>query len=192
MPKQCQIGKTSPKTLGWRWKPDTHVGVYYLKNNFSRAEAEALSQAIDNWNHALKEIDSHIVFLHGGESEGVAEANDASIMVMRGIPRGRERLGEIRFSSMSNGMVHLTVIMSPVITDPRALKSLMTHEVGHSLGLADCYECRRGTTAMAAFKDKNRGNDVYEPSGCDKYAVATAYAGEIGAQARAAVPAEQE
>jgi predicted Zn-dependent protease len=60
----------------------------------------------------------------------------------------------------------------------------MTHEIGHSLGLADCYECRRGTTAMAAFKDKDKGNEVYEPSECDKYVVAAGYAGDTGMQAR--------
>jgi hypothetical protein len=185
MPKQCRPGKTSPQALGWRWKPGTPVRVYYLRDNFSGPETEALSRAVINWNNALKEIDADVIFVTGGEREGVAR-DGASITVMRGIPRGKERLGEIRFHSMSNGHVRLIVTIRPDVTDLNALTSLMTHELGHSLGLADCYECQRGTTAMAAFKSNNKGNDVYEPSACDKYTVAAGYASQTGTQARAA------
>lgn len=182
MPKQCQPGKTSPEGLAWRWKPGTSVRVDYLKDNFSEAEEEALSRAVDNWNEALKETKSHVVFLLGGEGEGIVR-DSASILVARGIPRGRERVGEIRFHSIANGMVRLTMTVSPVVTDLSALTSLMTHELGHSLGLADCYECRRGTTAMAAFKGKNKGNEVYAPSDCDIYVVASGYVGQTNEQA---------
>src|SRR5438876_8627180 len=53
MPKQCQPGKTSPEALGWRWKPGTSVRISYLKDNFSPAEKEAFSRAIESWNVAL-------------------------------------------------------------------------------------------------------------------------------------------
>ncbi|HEV7374577.1 MAG TPA: hypothetical protein VGN95_07660 [Pyrinomonadaceae bacterium] len=183
LPKQCRPGKTSTEALGWRWKPNTHVRLYYLKSNFSGTEAEALSRAVNNWNNALRKIDSRIVFINGGERESVVE-DDASITVMRGIPKGKERLGEIKFYSMSNGVNRMVVTISPVVTDLNALTSLMAHEIGHSLGLADCYGCRRGTTTMAAFKDDNKGNDVYEPSECDKYVVASGYRSETGVQAQ--------
>jgi hypothetical protein len=183
MPKQCQPGKTSPEAMGWRWRANTTVRINYLKDNFNVAEVEALSRAVNNWNNALREIDSQVLFIIDGE--GVTH-DGASITVMRGIPRGKERVGEIRFHSMSNGRVRLVVIINPVVTDLSALTSLMTHELGHSLGLADCYECRRGTTAMAAFKSNNKGNDVYEPSACDKYVVAAGYAGQTSVQARVA------
>jgi predicted Zn-dependent protease len=183
LPKQCRPGKTSTGALGWRWKSNTHVRLYYLKSNFSSTEAEAISRAVNNWNNALREIDSRIVFISGGERENVVE-DDASITVMRGIPKGKERLGEIKFYSMSNGVNRMVVTISPVVTDLNALTSLMAHEIGHSLGLADCYGCRRGTTTMAAFKDDNKGNDVYEPSECDKYVVAAGYGSEASVQAR--------
>lgn len=183
MPKQCQPGKTSPEALGWRWKPGTSVSIDYLKNNFNEAEKEALSRAVNNWNAALADSESYVAFVISPESDGPAK-DSASIQVARGIPRGRERVGEIRFHSISNGMTRLTMTINPIVTDLNALTSLMTHELGHSLGLADCYECRRGTTAMAAFKSKNKGNDVYEPSACDKYVVAAGYAGQFGDQSR--------
>lgn len=190
MPKQCRPGKTSTEALGWRWKPNTRVRIYYLKGNFSVEERGAFSRAVNNWNAALKEIDSRVVFTFGGEREEIAEDN-ASITVLRGIPKGRDRVGQLRFYSMSNGVMRATMTVSPTLTDLDALTSLMTHELGHSLGLADCYECKRGTTAMAAFKDSNKGNDVFAPSECDKYTVAAGFASETEAQARI-VPAEQK
>jgi hypothetical protein len=183
LPKQCRPGKTSTEALGWRWKLNTHVRLYYLKGNFSATEVQALSRAVNNWNSALEEIDSRIVFIIGGERKSVVE-DDASITVMRGMPKGKERLGEIKFYSMSNGVNRMVVTISPVVNDLNALTSLMAHEIGHSLGLADCYGCRRGTTTMAAFKDDNKGNDVYEPSECDKYVVVAGYAGDVSVQAR--------
>jgi predicted Zn-dependent protease len=189
LPKQCKPGKTSTEALGWRWKPDTRVRIYYLKNNFSAAETEAFSRAVNNWNKALREIDSRVVFTIEGERASVVEDN-ASVTVMRGIPKGKDRVGQLRFYTMSNGVMRAAMILSPSVTDPNALTSLMIHELGHSLGLADCYECKRGTTAMSAFKGENKGNDVYEPSECDKYVVAAGFAVDTQAQARF-IPAER-
>jgi hypothetical protein len=190
MPRQCQPGKTSPAAFGWRWNPNTLVRVYYLKGDFDGAQSLALSRAVTNWNHALQEIDSGVRFIVSGERAGLVR-DDASITVMRGIPTKKERLGEIKFFSTPNGLTRMVMTIRPVVTDPDALTSLMTHELGHSLGLADCYECKRGTTAMSAFKDYNKGNDVYEPSACDKYVVAAGYAGQTSEQARN-VPASRE
>jgi len=184
MPKQCVPKKTSTEAFGWRWKQGTLVKVFYAKDSFSVAEEAALSQAVKNWNDALREINSRIVFVVSPEHESVGNKN-AGVTVMRSIPRGRERLGEIRFHSISNGMVQMVLAINPDVTDLNAMTSLMTHELGHTLGLGDCYECRRGTTAMAAFKSSNQGNDVYEPSACDRFVVASTYAGDTGVQARA-------
>ena len=190
MPKQCRPGKTSTEALGWRWKPNKRVSIYYLRNNFKKEETAAFSRAVQNWNSALKEIDSRIVFTIGGERDDITE-DDASITVWRGIPKGKDRLGQLRVYSMSNGVMRATLTISPVVTDLNALTSLMAHEIGHSLGLADCYECKRGTTAMAAFKDQNKGNDVYAPSECDKYVVAAGYAGEFNMQARVVLTGQE-
>jgi len=175
MPKQCRAGKTATEAFGWRWKPGARVKVFYLKDNFSREELAAFTRAVSNWNTALVEIDSRVAFVNGGEREMVAE-DDASITVLRGVPKGKDRLGQLKLYSMSNGVMRATMIVSPAVTDLDALTSLMAHELGHSLGLGDCYGCRRGTTTMAAFKDINEGNDVFSPSECDKYVVAQGYA----------------
>lgn len=183
MPGQCKEGKTSTRALGWRWKSGARVKVYYLKGHFSVTETEALSRAVNNWNGAMVDTDSRIAFMVRCERESLAE-DDATITVMRGIPRGKDRVGELKYYSLTNGVQYMAVVVGPDITDPNALTSLMTHEIGHSLGLADCYGCQRGTTAMAAFKDNNNGNSVYAPSECDRYVVAQGYAGELHTQAR--------
>lgn len=190
MPKQCRPGKTSTEVFGWRWRPAARVRVYYLKGDFSGEEIAAFARAVSNWNTALREIDSQIVFVAGGERETVAE-DDATITVLRGIPKGKDRLGQMRLYSMSNGVRRATMIISPAVTDLDALTSLMAHELGHSMGLADCYGCKRGTTTMSAFKDENKGNDVYSPSECDKYVVAQGYADESNSQPPAAETVER-
>ena len=173
MPKQCQPGKTSAGTLGWRWKPGTRVRIQYVRDNFNAEEVAAMSRAVENWNAALVDTNSDVVF---SISEDEADnRKGARILVERGVPRGRDRVGELRLHSVFNGSVSLSLTISPVVTDLEALTSLMTHEIGHSLGLADCYECRRGTTAMSAFKSKNKGNEVFQPSECDLYVVAAGY-----------------
>jgi predicted Zn-dependent protease len=176
--------------MSWRWKQGTRVRVYYLKNSFNATETEAFSRAVANWNKALQEIDSSVRFRISGERESVIE-DDASITVMRGVPSGKHRVGQLKFYSMSNGVMRALLIISPDVKDPDALTSLMIHEIGHSLGLADCYGCKRGTTAMAAFKDIKKGNEVYEPSECDKYVVAAGYSNATTEQARA-VLSEQD
>lgn len=182
LPKQCRPGKTSTESAGWRWSPRASVRVYYLKGSFSEAERGALSRAVKAWNDALSETDSHIRFTVGGEREDLVEEN-ASLTVLRGVPRGKDRVGSIRLYTLSNGVIYASVTVSPAVTDLNALVSLMTHEIGHSLGLADCYKCERGTTAMSAFRSDNKGNDVYAPSECDKFVVAEGYSAEDGSQA---------
>ncbi len=189
MPKQCRPGKTSTEVFGWRWRPNARVKVYYLKGDFSGEETAALTRAVSNWNAALREINSQVAFIAGGERETVAE-DDTTITVLRGVPKGKDRLGQMRLYSMSNGVMRATMILSPAVTDLDALTSLMAHELGHSMGLGDCYGCKRGTTTMAAFKDINEGNDVYSPSECDKYVVAQGYAGGNDSQPRL-IPAEE-
>jgi len=44
----------------------------------------------------------------------------------------------------------------------------MAHELGHSLGLMDCYECSRKSTAMGLLKAANEPNGIEGPTPCDK------------------------
>lgn len=190
VPKQCRVGKTSTEAMGWRWSPRSVVRVYYLKDNFSKAERDSLAQAVESWNDALRETPSHVRFIIGGERASLVEEN-ASITILRGVPKGKDRVGQILLYSLSNGALYASVTVSPEIKEPDALVSLMVHEIGHSLGLADCYKCERGTTTMAAFRSDSKGNDVYAPSECDKFTVTAEYSTEAGSQQSAQASLER-
>lgn len=190
MPKQCRVGKTSTEATGWRWSLRSLVRVYYRKGDFSQAERDSLSQAVKSWNDALLETEARVRFIIGGERESLVEEN-ASITVLRGVPKGKDRVGQILLYSLSNGALYASVTISPDIKAADALVSLMAHEIGHSLGLADCYKCERGTTTMAAFRSDTKGNDVYAPSECDKFTVAAGYSRDDGSQQSAQASPER-
>ena len=188
MPEQCVAGKTLPGSLSWRWSYGTTVNIYYLNGHFTAAETEAFAESISNWNDALDEMDAGITFVVAGPRADDIVINGASIVFVRGTPSGRHRLGEIKLKSISNGAVHLLATVNPAVTNLEALRSLMVHELGHSLGLADCYGCKRGTTVMAAFKETNKGTGVFAPSECDKYVVAAGLRSSWDTQARSVMP----
>jgi hypothetical protein len=56
------------------------------------------------------------------------------------------------------------------------LTNVMAHEIGHSLGLLDCYECSSKTTAMGLLRTAGETNGIEGPTPCDKSAVLAAYA----------------
>jgi hypothetical protein len=140
--RQCQMGRTSAAHGSWRWKRNAHVNVYYRLGQFSANDGIAFSEAVAHWNRALLQTDIGIRFeLKGETREDIVHG--PSILIVRGNPGGRDRVGDIKLQSIANGSVHLIATISSRVVDPRGLESLLTHELGHSLGLADCYDCKR-------------------------------------------------
>src|SRR5688500_2587025 len=120
MPTQGRPGKTSTEAFDQRWKRDARFKLDYLHSNLHFADITAFARAVDKWNRALVEIDSRIVLTIVGEREAVAE-DDATVTILRGIPKGKDRLGQLRIYSMSNGVMRATMIVSPEVTDLNAL-----------------------------------------------------------------------
>ena len=172
----CRTGKTSTTTNAWHWSPNAQVKVYFLRGHFNEAETLALSQAVHNWNIALKEINSDISFVVVGEAGQIVKERHTLIVRRVDEFEGRS-IAEIQpfYSSTTNLLVRAEINVGPTIKDLSALTSMMNHEMGHSLGLSDCPECEKGSTAMASFRGKNKDNKLLEPSQCDKYVVATSY-----------------
>src|SRR3954454_9289911 len=173
-PEQCQQGKTSTGLVSWRWNPRTAVKVYYRSGQFTDNDVISFAEAVSHWNSALLQTSSGIRFeLKGETREDIVHG--PSVLIVRGNPGGRDRVGDIKLQSIANGSVHLIATISSKVVDPRGLESLLTHELGHSLGLADCYDCKKGSTAMTAFENMKEGTRVYAPTDCDIYTVSSGY-----------------
>ncbi len=64
--------------------------------------------------------------------------------------------------------------ISPNVTNDVALIQSMSHEIGHTFGLADCFYCAPGSSAMNLFPLGDFNNTTYgriDPSSCDSNAV---------------------
>ena len=51
----------------------------------------------------------------------------------------------------------------------------MLHELGHNLGLVDCYTCKRNTTVMNQFERVNVPEELDRPTACDIAQVKESY-----------------
>ena len=79
-------------------------------------------------------------------------------------------------SLRSNQLIdYALVIVDLRVRNPEVLTNVMAHELGHSLGLLDCYECSHKSTAMSLLRTGTEPNGIEGPAACDKLAVLAAY-----------------
>lgn len=159
-----------------RWADNTRVTVYATRNTFSQAELAAIKHAIDNWNDAMESINLDVRFGFAGES-AAARTDSDTISVNRGATFQNQRhLAELFPILNSSGQLTSAMItIDQGVTDLDVMASVITHELGHSLGMEDCPKCRRGTTIMALYRGQNRGNQTVGPTFCDRAVVARGY-----------------
>ena len=172
----CLPNRSSASYNALRWADNTRVSVSATRNNFSKAEIEAIKHAIDNWNDAMESINLNVRFAFAGESDASLTASD-TISVNRGPTFQNQRhLAEIFPILDSSGQLTSAMItIDQGVTDIEVMTSVITHELGHSVGMEDCPKCRRGTTIMALYRGRNRGNQTVGPTLCDRVVVARGY-----------------
>jgi len=72
-------------------------------------------------------------------------------------------------------MTYASIVVDPMLTNPKALTNAIAHELGHNLGLLDCFTCKQKSTVMNQFKVVNVSNDMEGPTACDIAQVRVAY-----------------
>lgn len=174
---ECYTGKTSTTIGYWRWAVGSKVKVYFLQG-FNDAEIVAMTKAFNNWNDALREINSDISFEIAGMTDRIVTVNNTITVKRTDTFIGKsKRLAEIQpyIQSRTNTLARAEINVGTSVKDLNVFTSMINHEVGHSLGLSDCVDCKGGSTAMAAFRGKNKDNKAFSPTRCDKYVVAASY-----------------
>ncbi|MGZ8842194.1 MAG: hypothetical protein ACXW18_00935 [Pyrinomonadaceae bacterium] len=174
----CVAGRTAARVGFWTWPAKSEVKVYLRDPDFSAAYSAAVAVALTNWDAVAAENGSNVHFSFRGLTSETKTAR-GEVTIIRGevFTKKEKHLALLKAHSLSNDQLidYAIVVVDYRVSNPKVLTNLMAHEIGHSLGLADCYECSSGSTAMGLMKTATEPNGIEGPTTCDSLAVRTAY-----------------
>lgn len=182
---ECKVGLTAPAIGSWTWPDGSQVEVYIRTPDFDDDEISSLLIAVQNWDASSGENGSGVHFLYRGT---VAEAKtcDNCLTILRGAVADKHHGAELHAFSRRKDQVidYAWIVIGPDYKNPKILTSIAAHEIGHSLGLLDCYSCKQKSTAMNYFNSKaklfqlgssEKSNGITGPTVCDAAQVKDAY-----------------
>jgi hypothetical protein len=177
-PQPCRVGYQAPAIGFWTWAANTHVKVYVRSADFKPEEIPYLLASLETWNEVSELTGSRVKFDYQG-STPVELSCESCLTVMRGtvFDKSKRHATEIKAYSLHHDQIinYASIVVDPVLTNPRALRDAMAHELGHNLGLLDCFTCKSKSTLMNQFKVINVPNNVPAPTSCDIAQVRLAY-----------------
>src|SRR5258708_2147896 len=174
----CRVGQQAPPIGFWTWAANAHVKVYIVTADFTREQVPYLLAALRNWNSASELTGSGVKFEYQGSTARQLSCQDC-LTVMRGpvFDKTKRHATELKAFSVRHDQIisYAAIVIDPGLTNPKALLDAVAHELGHNLGLLDCYTCKKKSTLMNQFKAMNVPNDMAEPTPCDIAQVREAY-----------------
>ena len=174
----CRIGQQAPAIGFWTWAANAQVKVYIVSTDFKTQEIPYLLTALQNWNNASDATGSGVKFVYEGDTKQQLSC-DNCLTVMRDevFDKTKRHATELRACSAHRDQIisYAAIIIDPGLTNPRAILDAVAHELGHNLGLLDCYTCKKKSTLMNQFKAMNVPNDMAVPTACDIAQVREAY-----------------
>jgi len=178
MPAPCRVGYQAPAIGFWTWAANARVKVYIRSADFSPEDIPYLLAPLENWNSVSELTGSRVKFEYQGGTD-VQLSCENCLTVMRGsvFDKSKRHATELRAYSLQHDQVinYASIIVDPVLTNPKALRDAIAHELGHNLGLLDCYTCTQKSTVMNQFKRINEPNNLASPTSCDIAQVKLAY-----------------
>lgn len=175
---QCTVGHTQPAIGFWTWPTGTEVNVYLRDPDFSIDYADGVERAIENWNATATQNGSRVHFtLRGLTQDPRTGLGDMTLVRGEVFTKKEKHLALLEAHSLRHDQLidYALVIVDRRVNNPGVLTNVMAHELGHSLGLMDCYRCAGQTTAMGLMKSATETNGIDGPSACDTLAVQLAY-----------------
>ena len=174
----CKVGVRAPAIGFWTWAPGAHVKVFIRIQDFSPAEIPYLLAPLQTWDAAHEQSGSGVRFEYQGTTlERLLCVNCLTIERGKVFGKIARHAAELQALSIQNNQVitYASIVIDTVLTNLEALTNTMAHELGHSVGLLDCYSCKQKSTVMAQFKTVNAGNNMEGPTACDLAQVQAAY-----------------
>ena len=177
-PEPCVAGRTAAPVGFWTWPSNSQINVYLRRPDFSEAEVAAVKLAIENWDKTALENGSHVRFTFHGLTRETKTAQ-ADMTIIRGAVYDNKlrHLALLEAHSLKDDQLidYALIIVDKSVNRPEVLTNVIAHELGHSLGLLDCYKCNRKSTAMGRLKTASEPNGMEGPTACDRNAVRIAY-----------------
>jgi hypothetical protein len=177
-PAPCRIGYEAPQIGFWTWAANTRVKVYVVSTDFTAEQLPYLLTPLQNWNDVSNLTGSGVQFEYKGATARQLNCENC-LTIMRGpvFDKTKRHATELRAYSLRGDQLinYAAIVIDPLLTNPKALRDATAHELGHNLGLLDCYTCKRKSTLMNQLKALNVPNDMKGPTACDIAQVRFAY-----------------
>lgn len=174
----CKVGVAAAPVGFWTWAPESKVSVYIVESDFKSNELEYLLAPLSPWNAVSETTGSKVKFEYKGFVNRPLYCENC-LTIVRGpvFDKSQRHLTELRTYSAARNriMTWATIVIDPLLTNPKTLTNALVHELGHSFGLLDCYSCKQESTVMLQFKSVNVSNNMDRPSACDVVQVKLAY-----------------
>jgi hypothetical protein len=174
----CKVGIAAAPVGFWTWAPESKIHVYVVESDFKPNELEYLLAPLSPWNAVSETTGSKVKFEYKGLVNRPLYCENC-LTIVRGqvFDKSKRHLTELKTYSAARNriMTWATIVVDPLLTNPKTLTNALAHELGHSFGLLDCYSCKRESTVMLQFKSVNVPNGMDRPSACDVVQVKLAY-----------------
>ena len=176
--KRCDVGVQAPPVGFWTWPTGSQVKVYVVESDFQSGEVSFLLTPLASWNAVSEVTGSRVKFEYAGAAASPQHCNNC-LTIERGtvFEKQKRHLTELRaYSARGDRMLSwASIVIDPLLTNPKALTDAVAHELGHNFGLLDCYSCKAKTTVMNQFGPINVANEMPGPTACDVAQVKAAY-----------------
>jgi hypothetical protein len=175
---QCRVGQQAAAIGFWTWAANAKVKVYIVSADFKGEEIPYLLTALTNWNSVSEATGSGVKLEYQGTTTQPLSCVNC-LTIKRGPVFDKSKRHATSLTAFSVGhdqiITYATIVIDPVLTNPRALLDAFAHELGHNFGLLDCFTCKRKSTLMNQFKVINEPNNMPTPTSCDIAQVREAY-----------------
>lgn len=174
----CVAGRTAAPVGFWTWPSNSLVNIYLRAPDFSEADVAAVRVAAGNWSQSAAENSSLVHFkVHGLTPDMRTRAGDMTLIRGDIYDKKSQQLAVLQAHSLKENELidYALVVVDFRVKKAEVLTNVMAHELGHSLGLLDCYKCRGQSTAMGSIETGFGSSGMAGPTACDKVAVSAAY-----------------